>query len=221
MRAIELRIGTAVAVLLLAAGMAGCTNSDPLNPAVSTIRVSVNVQNNATRFDFGQFTILQIEITPVDPQAQAASGDAPIGLFLSRPEVLITFETTGVQFTIDRPLATGTYRVDRIRISNIFLDDLDPPASSATCEEFVTFYQSAGNPELTDFGEDFFFTVDSQGTATLEITIDVQAFIAAFQSAFFCSQQGPDCPVAWCLLPFGEENEFPFTAQSPSFLDLQ
>lgn len=219
MRAIELRIKTAVAVLVLAAGMAGCTNSDRLNPAVSTVSVSVNIQNNSTRFDFGQFTILQIEITPVDPQAQAASGNAPVGLFITSPAV--TFETTGVQFTIDRPLATGTYRVDRIRISSILLDDLDPPASSATCEEFVTFYQSAGNPELTDFGGDFFFTVDSQGTATLEITIDVQAFIAAFQSAFFCSPQGPNCPVAWCVLPFGEENEFIFTDQSPSFLDLQ
>jgi len=194
-----LAVTAAIGVML---GAAGCTNSDVLESSGSTLRVNVVIANSATRFDEAFFFIRQIFVEPTDPLPASASNE-PLALINPRDVIEINANQEGFQFDIPVNLGTGPWRVTSIRLDGFFYEDFDPPASEATCDEYVARWApTEAVADLTALGSDAVFNIVPDTINQFTITIDHALFLAAFQDSFLCFPRGVlGCGDAWCLYP--------------------
>ncbi len=214
-------VGIVVATVL---GAAGCTNSDPLTPGGATLHVNVVIANSETRFDEAFFFIRQIFVEPTDPLALSA-GAEPLALINPRDVIEINANNEGFQFTIPVNLGTGPWRVTSMRLDGFVYQDFDPPASSATCEDYVALWApSDAFTDLTILPGSTFDIVPGR-LNELTITFDHPAFVSAFQDSFVCVPTGVlGCPDVWCLAPPLDDpffNPAPLFLQAPQYLSFE
>lgn len=205
---------TAFLVTLLAA--AGCTGTEVLVPAQETLNVEVDLVNTDTRFESAYFEIRQISLRPLDPDADASLSADAIGTLRVSLEGSYSTTTT---LNATASLGLGTYQVTSVIFAAIAYNDLDPPTSTATCQEYVSRWNQPNTPVIiTDFGEDIFVTVANDGTNLLMLTVDGAALETAFLNSWTCAQQWACVPFApWCLRTFVPAT---FAAQASDFLDF-
>ena len=190
-------IGIAVGLVL---GTAGCTNSDPLTHGNEMLRVNVVITNSPTRFDDAFFILRQIVVVPTDPDSLEAIDD-PLSLINPRDVVEINANNEGFQFDVPVNLGVGPWRVTSIHLDGFFYRDLDPPASSATCKDYVSQWipNAAAGIDLTLLGDSTFSIVAGK-VNELTINIEHQAFVSAYQDSFICVPLGTrGCGDTFCL----------------------
>lgn len=214
------RIGNLLVLLLPVILAAGCTNSDPLNPTTQNFTVQVLVDTTGARFELGLFQVNQISVRPIDPDADAALGNAPIGLLREPFQFLYGVDT---ELNVDLPLNNGVYRIDSVRMNPITFIDDDAPLSEDTCQDFVAAWFTSTDIVFDDLGGQSLFTIGNDSSNSLIFRVNGAAFEQAYTGAFNCLQ-GPQCPggVAWCLdFGLGGFDADQFTAQSASVFSFE
>jgi hypothetical protein len=214
--ALTLAIGTVL-------GVAGCTNSDPLTSGNATLHVNIVIANSPTRFDDAFFFIRQIFVEPTDPASQDAILE-PLALVNPRNVIEINANHEGFQFDIPVNLGVGPWRVSSMRLDGFHYEDFDPPASSATCKDYVARWvpEADASTDLTVLPGATFELVPGK-VNELTITFDHPAFVSALQDSFLCVPQGVlGCGEAWCLALPGDPAPFfnpaPLFLQAPQYL---
>jgi hypothetical protein len=205
---------TAFLVTLLAA--AGCTGTEVLVAGQETLNVEVELVNTETRFESAYFEIRQLSLRPLDPDADASLSADAIGVLRISLEASYGNPQT---LSATASLGVGTYQVTSVVLAAIAYNDLDPPASTDTCQEYVSRWNQPNTPIIiTDFGEDIFITIENDGTNSLALTVDGAALENAFLNSWTCAQQFACVPFApWCLRTFLPAT---FAAQAGDFIDF-
>jgi len=212
----------------LVVGSAGCSGSDPLTSSNGNLEVQVQLVNTETRFDVGQFAVIQVTLRPLDAQASANLGDNDLGVL--RVALGLDLEETPYS-SGTASLADGIYRLENLVLSGINYNDTDPPASDDTCADYISRYRltSPTTPlSINEFGRDVTVTIDGGKTSTLKFTVDGQALIGAIQQVWQCGQNCggsifPPRPAApWCLLPLpGAFDKHEFIGLGPTYLTVE
>jgi hypothetical protein len=211
---------TAVLAVLLVA--AGCTGTEELTATQETLTLEVQLSNTETRFESAYFQVVQLSLRPMDPLADGAL-DAD-GLGVVRFVLGVSYRDAGPQ-TASVSLREGVYQVTSLVLGSFQYNDLDPlnpPTSTATCQEYVRLWNLADpNPKnfaFTDFGRDVFVTVRSGQETKLTLAVDGEALEDAFLYSWLCIP-APICQTApWCLATFRPDV---FVAQGLDFFELQ
>ncbi len=204
---------------------AGCTNSDVLTNGGATLRVNIVIHNGPSRFNDAFFYLRQIFVVPTDPISASVSGE-PLALFNSRDVVEINANNEGLQFDVQTSLPVGTWRVDTVRIDSFYYDDFDPPASTATCQDFVARWVPNAQPiDVVGFGPDATFTLEPGVANQVNVVFEHPAFLSLFQASFTCFPQGVlGCTEAWCLYPSQDEplfNPAPLSLAASQYLSFE
>jgi hypothetical protein len=212
----HLRIALGLVLLASLIGSAGCTESDPLNSTVGELLIDLQLVNDVTEFEVGSFSLRQVSMRPVNPDASNSLGPADVGML--RDALLVTFDEPGV---IDARISAsvGRYEVTAITVQQIRLTDFNPPVGQATCEDYVTSYLFNSAVGLTNFGAPLFINIVNDQPLALTITIDVAAFVEAFVDSWTCRQNcfPPFPPEPWCPQTFITSD---FNDQATSFLSI-
>jgi len=201
---------------------AGCTGTEKLITGQQTLTLEVQLINNTdTRFESAFFNVVQVSLRPTDPDADEAL-EAGGGFGVVQFTLGVTYRDTEPR-TTSVSLNEGVYRVTSLILGSIQYRDLDPPTSTATCQEYVSLWNLfSPNPQVftfTDFGEDIFVTVEPGGENRLTLVVDGAALEEAFLNSWTC-KAFPLCPAgaAWCLVTI---NSSMFVAQGLEFIDFQ
>jgi hypothetical protein len=186
---IGLRLAAMASGLLVLMAI-GCTNSDPLTPSSGAVLLELRAVNPDPRWEFQEFGVHRIQLRPIDESAQEASDGRPFGVLPGPTDVIIDFTgITGLGTIESRNVPTGEYVLSSVTLSNIRLEDYDPPPPG-TCEEMVVLYPTQGLATVARTGQ--VVRVDPDGT-TLGLTFDGAAFVEAYRSSWFpCG--GPTSP---------------------------
>lgn len=182
------------AVILLAA--AGCTNSEVIGTSTGSVRLTVEAQGGAGRFELGVLNISQIALQPVDPVTQDALGDELIGL-LVRPLEIDLNNPEIVSFNVGAPpgstmaLTEGTYAVRSARVFQFTFCDRTGPYEGDCIDKVVSLSRSSGvctsQPSVTvvEYSPSPILELSATGDAELRLTIsDVPALIDVFAGRF-------------------------------------
>jgi hypothetical protein len=221
-----------LALLLPILTASGCTGTDVLTPTTATVGFALEVDNVPPdfRFETSRFRIRQITVRPVDANADAVLGAGQIGLM--RESLTLNFNITESKVSL-LPLATGTYRLESIIVSNFNFHDLqmhpcthapypdrcieDPPleptelllcsCEDVTAAEYIPWYHSTdtdGGAYIGDFPQPILFHVDSGSENSLVFLFHWDALLEALQDSWNTNPYGQCDPVEpWCLIDFG------------------
>jgi len=192
-------IAWAAAVIVLAAG--GCTNSEIVGTSTGAIRLTVEAQGGAGRYDLGILQISQILVRPADDNAQGALGGEPIGL-LSRPIDIDLNNPDVVSFLVGAPpesvalLSEGPYEVAETRVEQFTLTDQPPPDYGTECVQMVDTLAIPPNPTQPSQTRVVYQTrapleLSATAAAELRLTINVPDLIGVFESRFVCRSTTP------------------------------
>jgi len=209
----------ALLAVLLVSG--GCTGTEKLITGQETLTLEIQLTNNTdTRFESAFFNVVQVSLRPLDPDAAAALL-ADGGLGVVRFAEGISYRDTEPH-TTSVSLDEGEYQVTSLILGSIQYRDLDPPTSTATCQEYVSLWNLfTGNPPnftFTDFGEEIFVTVESGGDNRLTLVIDGAALEDAFLNSWTCYKFPVNCTVPWCLFRINPDL---FVSQGTDFIEFQ
>jgi len=212
------RSRTVVLTLFLATllAAAGCTGTEVLVAGQENLNIQMDLVNTDTRFESAYFEIRQIALRPLDEDADIALEANAIGSL--RTSLEASYSTTQT-LRATASLGVGTYQLTSVIIAAIAYSDLDPPTSTATCQEYVSRWNQPNTPvTITNFGGDVFVTIENGGDNLLLLTVDGVALKDAFLNSWTCAQLWSCVPYApWCLRTFLPAT---FAAQAPDFLDF-
>ena len=228
MKSARMRLGL-LALLVLLAVTAACTNSEQLSSGVAPVPIRIMVVNSETRFDRALFDFTQVSVRPLDPDASAALGTDPLWMMKTTGDgaILIDLNSGDNQYETESQLTVGRYEVQSVAFSLLEFED-GLRLGNATCAEYVTDYPSISGPVLLfDFGEPVVFEVTLGSDNQLTMVIDGAALVSAFEDSWRCFQGAPICgffpPVPdWCLWPNDPSafDDFTFAEQASTFLSF-
>jgi hypothetical protein len=195
------RIGVLLAALSPVILATGCTGSDVLTPGTGNHQTRVVPENAGGRFvdsefDAARLSLRQIEARPTNPQADAVLGPSNFGL-LRQPAN--TNFVTGQALEVTIPLTSGSYRLERILVNKIQLNDVDdltvPGLSdpiNPTCHDFIkriSFLSNQDQVEIlgSDLDDDVIFGLDAAQPGSLTVRVDYPGYLAALIAAIDCS----------------------------------
>jgi hypothetical protein len=181
-----------LALLVLIVAAAGCIDSEALNSGVGGVPVRVDVQNANTRFAGAEYTVQEIRIKPLDPQADAAQGDGPLLLISSLTRIRVDMNANPPQFVGDTPLTIGFYEVTRVELRGLEFFN-GTPVDDGSCIGSITDFPSVPGPvTLVDF-DDTPIIVEVQIGADNSLTLlfDGQTLLQAFEVSWECEIQRP------------------------------
>jgi hypothetical protein len=197
----------------LAAGLAalavGCTGSDPLTSGSGNFETTLELDNISGRFTDNDFDAAllqfrQIEVRPTDPVADANTGTLNLGLL--RDPFRANF-VSGIPSSVRIGLTSGEYKLQRIRISAITLNDIDPLTVAGlsdpvnpTCHDFIKNFNINSIPNgidifADDLTEDVVRRLDANDDGQLRIRVDYQGFLDALAASIDCSSC--NCPALY------------------------
>ena len=231
MKSIRLRLGL-LALLVLLAVTAACTNSEQLSSGVSAVPVEIMVVNPDTRFDRAVFDLIQVTVRPLNPDAAAALGTDPLWMLRTTDESRFEINLNAVEdgYQSNSQLTVGPYEVESVDLALLEFRNGER-LGDATCEEYVTDYPVIqSSVKLFNFDEPIIVQVTLGEASQLRMVIDGAALASAFERSWTCVQAPGfcfsggivPCPTGWCICPPNENafNETLFGAQTPSFLSF-
>lgn len=192
-------VGTILLPILAAAG---CTGTDVITAGNGTVTFQAGVTNavNAARFEGIFFTLNQVALRPLDPNADAALGPKNLALVQTDLVFNLAGDLSGFG-SPDVPIPAGSYVVERLEIEAIRATDVDGTGSPASCAEYVaSFPPTSGLIVYQDGAElNVVVEIDANTSNVVRLTIDVDEFLKALASAWAC--RSSNCPggAAWCL----------------------
>ncbi len=208
-RTVRMRLAPAAALALLAllavGGGLSCTNSEAVTSSSSPVELQVELVNTGGRYEFALLTLAQIQVQPLDPQAQASLGAYTIGALPPSASQDLDLTVATALPPSDFVLGTGRYGVTRVVLGQLFLFDEDFAGDETTCQT-QNIYEVPGLLELTNLGDQYSFTISGGNQSTINFQLDAQAFYAAIEN----SAQGAGCQV----------NPLTLSGLAPTFLDL-
>ena len=168
----------------------GCPNSTPISGGNGSLVPNIQFVNNTTRWD-GGFTINQIFLRPSDPSV-AAIIEPGRELALIQIDLFVGLfdPTIDLGFYLPVTLAEGSYDISGIRINGSSYFDADFDVSGATtCIDSQLFLAPSNNPSINivNFTNQPTVTVVADADTSLNITIDLAAYMAEFESAWDCT----------------------------------
>ena len=225
MKSVGMRSGL-LALLILLAVSAACTNADQLSSGVGEIPVQVAMVNTETRFERARFDVSQVTVRPLDPDASDALGTDPLGMLRSTDVIEVDFNVGDETFQTESPLTVGLYEVQSIVFANMEFDRGER-LGVAACEEYITDYPLVPGPvRVSDFGVQVIVEVTLGTDNRLRMLIDGGNLTAAFETSWRCAQGAacgglPPWPI-WCLLPNNASafSNFDFAELSPTYLSF-
>lgn len=168
----------------------GCPNSTPVSGGNGQLLLDVQFVNTATRWD-ASFIIDQIFIRPSDPTVAGIIETGRELALIQLPLFVSSFDPTiDPGFYLPVTLAQGSYDIAGIRITDSFYFDADFDTSGATtCIDAQLFLAPTNNPniDIVNFNPQPVINVVPDSDTVLGITIDLGAFISAFEAAWDCN----------------------------------
>jgi len=138
-------------VMVAAAGIAACTNSDPLAPQPGNVEIILKTQpGGAAGFDNFNMALTQVGFKPVGPNAQTSFGPVPIGTLTG--QLGVNFAQSAERSLGTLALPAGEYQVDQISLDftlspamfQEFTPALPPdPCNASNCLRYVTYRNSS------------------------------------------------------------------------------
>jgi hypothetical protein len=183
MKSVVMRSGL-LALLILVAVSAACTNADQLSSGVGAIPVQVAVTNPETRFERARFDVSQVTVRPLNEDASDVLGTDPLGMLRSTDVIEIDFNVGDEEFQTDSPLTVGPYEVQSIVFANMEFDGGER-LGVAACEEYITDFPLVPGPvRVSDFGEPVVVQVTLGADNQLRMLIDGANLAAAFETSW-------------------------------------
>lgn len=170
-----------VVTLLVAMGLS-CTNTDPVRSGNSEVLLQIQLTNPNSRYEFALVTLARIDVSPLDPQAQAALGSNSIGALPPSAAQAIDFADPIPPVQTVFSLGAGSYQVNTVQIGQVFFFDEDFAGAETDCQT-QNVYEIPAIANLNNLGPQFQFTVDPGDASTLMLNFDGQGFAAALESA--------------------------------------
>lgn len=227
MKTARIRSGL-LALLVLLAATAACTNSEQLNSGVGPVPIEIMVVNSDTRFDRAFIDVTQVTVRPLDPQASEVLGVNPLWMMQTTEDARfqINFNADQDQFETNSQLTIGNYEVLSITMQGLEFREGER-LGDATCADYITDYPLIQfSVQLVDFGEPITVQV-TQGTGSqLQMVIDGAALATAFSNSWRCFEGVPACGLfnapPWCLAPGGPNAFEPsiFAQQASTFVSF-
>ena len=165
-------------------------------------------------------TISELVVRPLDPAANTALGVSNITLLDPSLPLFVDFHVDEIDpvFLIDQPLTAGRYEIINMTMTDFSFFDFDLPPSDLTCEEYTTFYFDSTDVVFqTGDLVNPIATVEANANSELLIVIDVEAFLAAYQSSQLCVPNGA-CGLPWCVISFDPGQ---FVADAATYLSFE
>ena len=215
-----------LALLVLLAVTAACTNSEQLNSGVGPVPIEIMIVNSDTEFNRAFFDVTQVTVRPLNPNASEVLGVNPLWLIPQTDDspIVINLNSDEDLYESDSQLTIGPYEVLSIDLRLIEFTNRER-TGNATCLEYITQYPSVQFIQLINFGEPVVVDVTAGTANQLIMEFDGAALTTAFARSWNCSQ-GIACglfpPMDWCISPFNETSFNPlfFSQQTPSFLSF-
>jgi hypothetical protein len=227
MKSVRLRLGL-LALLVLLAATAACTNSEQLSSGVSPVPVEILVVNPDTRFDRAFFDVIQVTVRPLNPDAAAALGTDPLWMLETGDDPAFEINLNGEQnqFESNSQLTIGPYEVQSVTLQRLEFRNGER-LGTATCEEYITDYPDVQKSvQLFEFDEPVIVQVTLGAASQLRMVIDGTALSLAFERSWRCAQGAacgglPPWPL-WCISPPNDSafNSDAFSLRAPSFLSF-
>jgi hypothetical protein len=221
MKTARMRSGL-LALLVLVAAMAACTNSEQLNSGVGPVPIEITIVNSETRFDRAFFDVTQVTVRPLDPDASEALGRDPLWMIQTTDDAPIEINLNSDQdwYESSSQLTIGPYELISIDMRLVEFTN-GQRLGNATCAEYVTQYPLVEVTRLVDFGGPIVIDVTIGAGNQLEMVFDGAAMATAFENSFLCGQ-GLQCglfpPMDWCLI--SGFNQQVFAQQTTTFLSF-
>jgi len=227
MKTARMRSGL-LALLVLVAAMAACTNSEQLSSGVAPVPIEVMVVNSDTRFDRAFFDLTQVTVRPLDPDASEVLGTDPLWMMQTTQDARfeINLNSDEDQFLTSSQLTVGPYEVLSVELQILEFSQ-GTRIGNASCSDYITDYPLIQfSVQLVDFGEPITVDVTLGTDSQLQMLIDGAALVEAFTKSWNCAQ-GTACgifpPVPdWCLFPENPAafNPGAFSSQTSTFLSF-
>lgn len=192
-------------ILLPVLAATGCTGTDVLTPGNGTVQFEVSVTNlnDSARFESISFTVKQVALRPLDPDADAALGPRDLALI----QTDLTFNLAGTLFAGPAvPIPSGSYVVERLDLSSIRVRDSDGTGAPDTCASYLDEIPVPSPPQSPDINYqretgdiDEVVTVNPNTLNTVNLVVDADRFIEALVSAWRCTSTNCSGGAPWCL----------------------